>query len=231
MAGVLLRPARFQPAIFRLTYGSREHSAVGSWLVQTLHCIARDKRVETFDEFPVDKAPVYAARNVCAKMAHGLKATHLCMIDADMVPDCLPGAPIFWQAAADFALAHDGPCVVSAPTPMANGCVNVLREEVDPDGSRHLRLLSLDEAANKKGLERVPATGAGLILIDMRAFDRLQRPYFSFGYTDDSFTDVAVGEDVGFTARCTEAGVPVYAAWDCWAGHDKSILLRKPRAL
>ena len=150
------------------------------------------------------------------------------MVDADGIPDCVPNAPPFLDVALTIAMRQNGPCVVSAPVPMASGHVNVHREETDADGTKHLSLLSLMEVKDRHGVEPVPATGTGLILFDMRCFEAIEKPYFYFSYADPSCSEVAAGEDVSVTARLHEAGIPIVVAWDSWCGHRKGLTLGKP---
>lgn len=222
------QPRRVGLLICRMVYGNREHPSVGTWLARTVHWFLASPFFGAMHEIPVNKAPVYAARNFAAETALKMGADYLLMCDADSVPDVVPQAPPFFETAMAFAQKHPGPCVVSAPVPMVNGCVNVHREITDDGGRRHLELVPLPEVAGKAGFERVPACGAGLLLIDVRCFARLEKPYFGFAYADESCSDVAAGEDVGFTARLTDKEIPVFAAWDSWCGHDKSVLFGRP---
>lgn len=228
--GVLIgQPKPVKLAVARFCYGMREHPHVGSWLAQTCHDFVTSGVCAGLDEFVVNRAPVYAARNLAAKRAVAAGADYLIMIDAtDTVPDVARGAPPFVKTALSYATRSGGPVWVSAPVPMANQCVNVHREVVGDDGARHLELVPLEAAAGRSGFERVPATGTGLVLADVRCFTQTPEPWFAFQYADPSCCEVSAGEDVMFTARLHEAGVPVVAAWDCWCGHAKEILLGRP---
>lgn len=226
-AVLLGRDRRVRLAIARLAYGLSEHPSVGSWLARTCHSFLTSARYGGLTEFPVDRAPVYAARNYATAVAMAAKADYLVMVDADSIPDCVPGAPPFFDVAMAVAI-ENGPCVVAAPVPMVNGCVNVHRQEVDADGQQNLVLMTLEEVALRRGVAREVACGTGLVLIDMRCFAALAPPYFSFVYTDESCSEVAAGEDVGFTARLADAGIPTLVCWDSWCGHRKAVALGSP---
>lgn len=210
--------------IVRLAYGMVEHPAVGDFLWTTAVATCRDSRIENTVNLWLDHAPVYAARNLAVKAAKAHQAHFLCMIDAkDMHPQFFPQAPQFWDKAFDFAYCSSQPCVISAPTRLRNGMVNIHKERVDSTG-KHLVMQRPAECEHKRGMEQVPGAGSGLMLVDMRVFDSLKPPYFDFAYDPDK-CHVLAGEDIAFTSRCTEAGIPVYAAWDCRAGHWKEALI------
>jgi hypothetical protein len=216
--------------IYRLCYGGWERAVLGSWLAKTVVSILRDhERIGFLDEEPFDKAPVYASRNSIVKRAQELKLDYIVMCDNDQVPDVVPGAPLFWDTAFNFARELGELCVITAPTRMLNGMIAIHRLEVR-DGKKHLLLMQPHEVAYKKGVERVAGTGTGLIFIDMAVFDLLTPPYFRFEYTDKLETDVKAGEDILFTADLGGPKVPIYCAWDCWSGHDKMGCIGKPEA-
>ena len=216
--------------IVRLAYGCVEHPAVGSWLAQTVYSIAKAGTFSSFGEFVITDRQGPLARNLAGGIARSRRADVLLMVDGDQIPDVDPCKPAFFEVATRLMRGHAGPCVVSSPTPMLNGCVNVHEERrLDGDGPATLDLIRIGDAVGKAGVELVPACGTGLIAIDMRAFDALSSPFFSFRYDADQ-TTVVEGEDGAFTLACSRRGIPVYVAWDCWCGHSKVISLQKPKA-
>ena len=215
-------------AIARIAYGGFHHAAVGDFLARTCHMIARDSRFGGLESFYVDRHGVCTARNLAVETARERECDFLVMVDADMLPDCVPGAAHFWDTSIAHAMSVDRPCVISAPCCKADGTVCIYQEIEDDDG-KHLIHVGEDVAAASTGIEEVPAASLALSLIDMRCFDALSRPYFRFGFTDDSESEMAWGEEV-FTANCTENGIPVFCNWDAWCGHFKGRVVGKPVA-
>jgi len=214
--------------ILRLVYGGSECPALGSWLFRTALAMTKDPRIAGFQEVPLNVKGIPEARNFAVEIAREAEADYLLTADADSHPDIAPG-PTFWETAFNFAYAHDGPCVVSAPVQMRNGLVNVHKEEFDADtGMTDLVLRTAAECANLEGIERVTACGMGLMLIDMRCFDELSPPYFRFGYVDERCCNIERGEDGMFTADLGGPDIPVYVNWDCWCGHWQSMLFGRP---
>lgn len=217
------QPRKVRVAIARLTYGQSEHPAVGSWLAKSCHAFLTSKYCGGLAEQPLDLAPVFVARNAAVEWARRTEADYLVMVDADSIPDVVPNSPPFFETALKYAIERSEPCLISAPVPMVNDCVNV-HEAVGND----LLLMPLEVAKGRMGFQRADACGMGLILFDMRVFQKVAAPYFAFNF-DADLTTVVAGEDVGFTARCIEAGVPVYVAFDSWCGHRKAVTLGSPR--
>jgi len=214
--------------ILRLVYGGSECAALGSWLFTTALGMTKDPRIAGFQEIPLNMKGIPEARNFAVEIARESGANYLLTADADTHPDIERG-PTFWETAFNFAYSHNGPCVVSAPVQMRNGLVNVHKEEFNAEtGMQDLILRSAAECANLKGIYRVPACGMGLMLIDMRCFDELSPPYFRFGYEDERCCKIERGEDGMFTADLGGPDIPVYVAWDCWAGHWQNVLFGRP---
>lgn len=188
--------------------------------------------------------PTDRVRNAVVKEAKANGHHFVLMLDDDMCPDLGvvskdhrdPAAVPFLPAAIDFALAHDGPCVVGAPycssPPLQEVVVMKTREKVpglpDACGSM-LDKYTRDEAAVQTGIKRVAALPTGVMLVDLRVLDILPPPWFSYEYTDEPYnTRLASTEDVVFSRNCDWLGIPQYCGWDSWAGHVKSFTTGKP---
>lgn len=170
-----------------------------------------------------------------------------------------PEAKPFFPSAFDFLYAHydKGPCVVFAPYcgppphPVFGGEENVYVFHWDlaannwESGLKALRQYSRHEAGLCKGFGQVAAGPTGLMMIDMRVFDHpdLVLPWFDYEWEGDGTrcehcnqpkpgfrTHKATTEDVFFTRNCFYADIPVYCAWDSWAGHMKPLIVGKPWA-
>lgn len=208
----------------RLAYGGWHHAAVGDWLSRTLLDASRKPEITDIASTWFDRSPVYRARNSAVAWALAQGCDYLCMVDADMIPDVNPKASPFWSTSLDFAVSQGHPCVVVAPALNSNNECCIHTERTDALG-RHLELMSAQDAVLRTGFEKIAGCGLGLVLIDCRCFDRIPQPYFQFVYTDRSCTEIKFGEDVLFTSMCSSHGIPVYVNWDCWAGHEKRVIL------
>lgn len=63
-----------------------------------------------------------------------------------------------------------------------------------------------------QGLLEVDAIGTGSILISREVFEQIEPPWFFNTYRPDDFwRDVWPGEDMGFSEKCREAGIKMYA--------------------
>ncbi len=184
--------------------------------------------------------PTDRVRNQIAKVAKDEGYQFLLMIDDDMHPDLAvgqdPNAVQFLPSAINFALAHDGPCVIGAPycsgPPAQEVVVMCTREYLPglPDGSgMKIDKYTRYEAAAMTGIKRVSALPTGHMLIDLRCLDVLPPPWFSYEYKDPPYnTQLASSEDIVFSRNLDWLGVPQYCNWDCWAGHVKQFVTGKP---
>jgi hypothetical protein len=194
-------------------------------------------RVSYTHGYPTDRC-----RNAASLEAKKAGFDFLLMLDNDQAPDLFvghePDAKPFLPTAIDFALAHDGPCLVGAPYcagPPNQDPVVMKTREYCPDmpggQGKKIDRYTRDEAAVMTGITRVAALPTGCLLIDMRVFDRLAPPWFYYEYADPPYnTKLASTEDVVFTRNGDWVGVPQFCAWNCWAGHDdKGYMVGKPR--
>lgn len=209
--------------------------------VTSIHCKMRDDpRIGAANIWHWDKVdvPITMCRNKCLSVAEENGFDYVLMLDSDMMFD-LPykGAKPFWETAWEFALAHDGPCVIAAPYvgPPPNEVVYVFRWENtqndDPNPNFLLKAYTRPEAAMMSGVQRAGALPTGLMLIDMRAIKRLPHPRFYYEWMGPRQDEKASTEDVTFSRDLSYAGVPLYCTWDSWAGHLKTKLCGKPQAI
>ena len=127
--------------------------------------------------------------------AKQLKATHLLFLDSDQT----------FPRSVVHQLAQHRKLVVAANIPTkqipANPTARAF-EEGNPKG----KLVYSDELAT--GLEQVWRVGTGVMLINMRVFDRLSGDLWSMKYLPE--VDTYQGEDWTFCQKCEEAGIPIY---------------------
>lgn len=234
-------PEKVNVAIFRFPWQMLEMSTTVDWLIKVSHILHNHPRVGTVYTEPLVGTPVDMLRNRAIKKAKEFGAHFVLFVDSDMFPDYeLSFQPQdeyripFMPQALDFALNHDGPCVVGAPYCSAPPEENVLvmrwvnRETNDPDPQFFLERYSRSDAVGKKGMEEVAALATGVLLIDMRAMAVLQPPWFHYQFTDREQWKDSSTEDVVFTRNLSLLGVPQYVAWSSWAGHWKTKMVGKP---
>jgi hypothetical protein len=244
---------KYKVMIAQFPYGNSTHPAVSDWVTETLVKCRDDARIGPGNVTLWRKAdtPITMTRNQCLARAEALGIDYVLMVDSDMEPDLpYPDAKPFWDTAWEFALAHPGPCVVAAPycgpPPVEN--VYAFRWEPqqsdNPDVDAQLNPYSRTEAAGMRGVQRAAALATGLMLIDMRAIRKMPHPRFYYEWKGDGPRCSHCGmmkageqihkastEDVTFSRDLTLLGIPIWCAWDCWAGHWKPKCVGKPNPI
>lgn len=225
---------------------NQQHPDVADWMTRTVLTCKSDVRVTEVFRFRLNDTPAPMVRNNAISRAKEVGADLLIMIDNDMKPDAyLPGTPQrlgdcphakpFFDSSFEFWWHHDGPCVIAAPyvgpPPISNVYVfrwaNQLND--NPDGlDFKLAQFSREEAATKRGIERVAALPTGLIMIDMRCFDHILPPYTYYEWRDEFEREKVSTEDVTLTRDLGLSGVPQYCNWDAWCGHWKQWCMGRP---
>lgn len=230
--------------VCRFPYGNSESPDVSDWLLATLPEILSDPRVEDYRVARIDDTPVSMTRNAAARAAMDWGADVLLLLDNDMRPDYLlrddaddPAVKPFWKTAFDFWWSHPGACMVGAPY----CCGGVVEEPLvfrwsakrSPDEGHGYKIqrYGRDECQHLSGVQRVGALPTGLLLVDTKVFAQMPMPWFYYEYVDESCTEKASTEDVTFTRDAVMQGIPIYCAWDCWAGHWKRKLVGKPESV
>lgn len=246
---------RYRLLFARFPGGGIECSESVDWLMENYHQAKIDPRLEVAKWWKND-TPIDMVRNQCLADARRSNADFVLMIDNDMAPDFYlgkdPNAVPFLKTALDFLIEHPGPAVIAAPYcgPPPHENIYVFRwrtwQSNTPEGSRSLEQYSREEAYAMGGIHEAAALPTGLMLIDMRAIDRLdkcrkaaveaaraggreiiRRPYFYYEFNEDCSQKQST-EDVTFSRDLSLAGVPMYCAWDCWALHRKVKLVGRP---
>lgn len=242
--------AKYRVLIAQFPYGGVTHIDAAKY-VAGLACEMRDDpeigpgNVALWD---IADTPVTMCRNRCLLVAEQAGVDYVLMIDSDMRPDLyLDGgghpadgyefAKPFWNEAWPFARDHAGPCVIAAPYggPPPEELVYVFRwtdrQTGDPNPNYNLTQYTRAEAVAARGIERVGALATGLMLIDMKAIQRLKHPRFYYEWTDVTASKKASTEDVTFSRDLGLAGVPLYVTWNAWAGHWKQKCVMRPRVV
>lgn len=239
--------------VARFPHGGAEHPDVTDWLIPTIIEMKNDPRIKEIRHWRRDDTPITMSRNDAVNIAKRQGVDFMLMIDSDMCPDCDhpdnlstpqwidPKAKKFWPSTFDFAIQQRAigiPCVVGAPycgpPPHENIYVfhwQTLQSDRPEDEIDDLSLeqYTREHAAGLQGIQPCAALPTGLILIDMKAIEKLEPPYFYYEWDDRTEAGKASTEDVAFTRDLSMRGVEQYCNWDAWAGHWKKKLVGKPR--
>jgi hypothetical protein len=238
--------------IARFPYMRIEDPDVTDWLVTTVIAAREDKRIlSPIVRYRRVDTPIPMCRNQAACAAIEQEVDFLLMVDSDMSPDAyLPGNPYalgqsttakpFWHSSFDFAVQmrkQGTPCMIAAPYcgPPPHENVYVFRwttlQGDHPNIDHALSQFTREDAAERRGIERVAALPTGIILVDVQSLKKLKSPYFYYEWTDSRETDKASTEDVTFTRDPGLLDVPIFCNWDAWAGHWKDKCVGKPTVL
>lgn len=243
--------ATFKLMLARFPGFCQEHPDSTTWYAHTLldACLHPQIGRANVREMWVADTPITMSRNRVCHEALKEGCDYLLMLDADMKPDYLVGedplAKPFFPTAWDFLMRHrHQPCCVAAPYcgPSPDQTVYVARWTDQNAGGPSLwpklEAFSRDEAAHKTGFEEVGGLATGVMLIDCRVLQGMERPaskqqeagqWFDYEWSDPpANTKKATTEDYFFTRNARFFGFPQYVAWDCWAGHWKPQLVGKP---
>lgn len=242
---------KYSVLIARQPFQRAEDPDVADWLVNTVVRMKQDKRISDVFLYRKDDTPAPMVRNDVVERLKQCGADYLLIIDNDMKADAyLPGQPSdygalgseptakpFWDSSFEFAINHDGPCIIGAPYcgPPPFECVYVFQwisnQTGHPNTDHGLQMFPREDAARRMGIEEVAALPTGLMLIDRRVFDILDPPYFKYEWRDKTESRKASTEDVYFTRDASLAGIKNYCNWDAWAGHWKRKCVGKPQLL
>lgn len=178
---------------------------------------------------PEKYTPAPVARNRIVRKAREHQVDLLFMLDEDT------GAPPqFFEAAVEFLKQQTDPAVIGSPYCTAPPEEAVLAFEWISAESRtqdvrwKLERIRREDAARRRGIERVANLGTGCVALDMRVFDKLDHPYFDYDYSDETRTEVIETEDCYFFRHAAMAGVPLFIHWDYWSAHFKTKMVQRP---
>ena len=242
---------QYKVLVARYPFNHIEHDDIADYFAKLVWEMKSDPRVGPAGALGWKQSgtPTPAIRNASVEAAKQARADFLMMIDSDMTLDDMPDhlAKPFWKTAFEFmvnekerlkyGINYSGPCVVAAPYcsgPPFEDCLvfKWIRAQGDhPNPDFKLVRFERGEAAMRTGIEEVAALPTGCMLIDMRVFDQLKPPYFYYEYDEPHQTHTISTEDVTFTRDVSMANIPVFVAWDCWAGHNKDKRVRKPQVM
>jgi hypothetical protein len=222
---------KFDILLCAFPYRNSECPSVGRWLGELKVKLRQDARIDRILSADFDDTPITMTRNLAIETAKQQKVDLVLFVDDDMKPDGYMDRPMakpFWDSSFDFMLNHQGPCIVAAPycgpPPEENVYIFKItkKQSGNPNVDVAFSMFPREEAASRSGFEEVIALPTGLMLIDMRAIEKMKPPYFDYEWADPPFnTRKASTEDVYFTRNAALAGIKVFCNWYSWAGHWK----------
>lgn len=237
-------PEKVRILMHAFTYSGQLSGHLYGWSIGAPWGVQNHPRVESVVGSWSQGYPISRLRNAVVMGACQQGYDFLLMLDSDQAPDLLvgndPKAKPFLPTAIDFMLAHDGPCFVGAPycAGPPDQSVVVMREREYAPGmiggeGKKIDKYTREEAAAMTGVTEVAGLPTGCLMLDLRAFARIAPPWFDYEYVDPPYnTRLASTEDIFLTRNARWLGIPLYCAWDCWAGHaDKTFLVGKPKPL
>lgn len=147
-------------------------------------------------------------RNYCVVQAQKNTSDYLMFVDDDMT---------FPEDTLDILLSHKKDVIgvnsYSRCLPLSStvGLMDEKGEYMAP--SKHTEW----EMQVPKGLFKCYFVGAGILLIDMKVFEKISSPYFNFTY--DKNGQVIHGEDGNFCKKVKEAGMDIWCDGSIDIGH------------
>ena len=230
--------AKFKILFCRFPGGHAENPDCTDWFVRAMMQAKADPRIEKVMSWYISDTPITMGRNRAIEVAKSYGVDFVVMVDSDMFPDMYQGhdpkAKPFFPLAFDFLVKHQGPAMIAVPYCGPPNIENVYifkwatQQTNHPNPDLKIDQYTREEAAVATGIEEVAALPTGLCMFHLSAVDRLKPPYFYYEWKDKREQEKASTEDVTFTRDLAFAGVPIYCAWDSWAGHWKQKCVGRP---
>ena len=137
----------------------------------------------------VNNTLIHVARRNIALQAQKLGSTHLLFLDSDMVVE---------GNVVDRLLAHDKDIIGVNAYQKALPRVTTVRKKLD---DTHYMDADVPDT-----LFKCDALGTGCMLINMRVFDIIDKPWFFF----DTQDEYPMGEDIWFCRQATRKGLEIW---------------------
>ena len=212
----------------RIAVGNTHRTEITDFVIRAETWTKESPLVEDLFHTSIGKTPTPVARNFAVSEAKRINADILVMVDDDMGPN-----PDWFPMAMTFLFSQPEPSVIVSPYCCAppKEEVQIFEWQTDEANSRirsyRTGHVNLDDAANRKGVQRIQNAGTGLVAYDMRVFDKIKPPYYDYGY-DEHHTKVTETEDCFLHRRLNFADVPIWVSWDHWSYHFKVKAVGKP---
>ena len=197
-------------------------SEVGNFLLEVAQaCLSQDSPLcdligEVF-HVPIQRSPVEVARNQLVQTALDRNCSFIFMVDDDQGVE-----PGFFASAMQH-LMNNRPCVIGTPACTAGPDHKVCVFE----GWGTPEHVSRQDAARRRGIEKVSNIGCACIGYNVEVFRKLPQPWFKTTF-DSGHTRVIETEDCWCHRRLRHLAVDLYVDWDHWATHYKVEAIGRP---
>jgi hypothetical protein len=177
--------------------------AIRPELANLLTAISHDPQYRLTITYPADR-PITNNRNRIVKDFLQSKASHLLMIDSDIVPHSTP-----------LDLVRHNKDVVGYPCPQwRQGDIYWVAVDKTAEGYKPI------PPERRNGIRQVDAIGTGCIMIKRKVLETLTAPFIDTLNDDGT---LQLGEDFSFCEKATEAGFEIWCDWRAPCSHFKSI--------
>lgn len=133
------------------------------------------------------------SRQQLVEHAQRMKCTHLLFLDSDMQFPSSTLARLLTAKKKIIAANCATKCIPACPTArLKDGLVGT----------------PLYEHSESNGVQEVWRVGTGIMLIDMKVFEKIDKPYFPIEWKEE--LQDYVGEDWGFCAKAELAGIQIF---------------------
>lgn len=181
--------------------GSDWKADFGMSLVQLAVCSARPlkdgSRLGMLQIMNAKGSILSRSRQSLAQQAIEAGATHLLFIDSDMT---FPNYTLHQLLAANKLIVA------------ANCVTKVIPAHPTARQAGEKPAGMLVDSRGKTGLEKVWRVGTGVMLIDLRVFTKIEKPWFPITWNEAN--DDYTGEDWNFCDICQKAGIDIYVDHD-----------------
>lgn len=187
-------------------YGSVAPEILEDWMAFAFHC---GRRLPQYDfQLAIrTKAEQFRARNTIVDAAVEANAQYLLMIDDDMI---INTEQLYGESNGygflETLLGHDKDICGVLYYQRTGECQPVLMSKMGTGGYRFLRENEIEHK-----LQRVDVAGGGLLLVNMKVFDKVIPPYFE--------PEFKFGTDIQLCRKAAEKGFEVWADTSIEFGH------------
>lgn len=186
-------------------------------MVLSLANLLREAKHETHIVLATEGYTTAQGRIYCVIQAQKAECTHILYLDDDM---------LFEPDTIDRLLAHGkeivGVNAYSRALPLSStvGLMDKDGNYLQPDKHTEWEMRIPD------GLFECFSIGTGVLLIDMKVFDAIEKPWFKFDMHEDGY--MRQGEDTWFCTQAKSKGYKIYCDPTLKIGHIGNYIYKRP---